>query len=1100
MFSRYLAQCLILHFLASTLWLNAKHSPWNPPRFKRIGLEQGLSHRSVYALHQDHQGFLWVGTQNGLDRYDGYQFRSYKSEATDPSTLSSDNVSCIYEDEDGYLWIGTWGGGLNRYDPNSDTFKRFNSEGEGGEALRALRIQRIHRGQGDILWLSTYANGLVRFHRQTGRAQSFFPQWEEDDRQSRVWDLAIDANGLIWVGTERGLYTFNAGDETFMRFEAQGQLGVELNQAQVRTLFLSKLNDLWIGTDRRLFRLELNAGRLVREQPIKEDGTPLEPTNINTIISGSAGRLLVGTLFFGLFEYDQMTGRWAHHLSSGTDAQSLSHHDVRSLLIDRTRVLWVGTRGGGLSKLDTKRPKFELYRHVPGKPHSLPAAEVRAMTTQPDGTLWVGTRGGGLSRIDRRNDTAQHYLADSAVADSLSHSWVYALLWDRRDRLWVATYAGLNLMQEGGGFRRYFHDPERPDSLLDNQAESLLETHDGEIWVGTARGISRFRDGHFINHPCHPTMEGAPRGTHVYTIFQDSQGTIWVGTAHGGLNQFNAERQMFSSHQPIPGDPSSLPNATVLSIGENGKGLWVGSFGGGLSLLDRESGRFRHYGLRDGLPNNIVYGILADHEDQLWISTNKGLCRFDTNEETFREFGIDDGLQSEQFSVGAYHKSGDELFFGGPLGLNSLIPRDLHDHLNPPHIALTRFRVMDRERRPPLGQETVALEHSKNFLFFEFSALDFTAPEKNLYQHYLEGYDRDWSPPGRQRVADYPLLAPGLYRFRVRAANHDGVWNEEGLTLSIRILPPFYRTPLAYALYLAALFLFAGILLQARRKRLEQKARVERILERQKMAEESSRSKSAFLAQMSHELRTPLNHIIGYSEILEEEMAELIHSEQDRGQLNTDLLKIRSAAYYQLSLVNNLLDFTKIESGDIQLFLERFPIRELVESVVSQLRALLKKQGNQLLLEFEPANPGNMVADIIKLKASLLNLLNNANKFTVRGQISLRVFRYDREGEEWVGFQVEDTGIGIKEHQLQHLFREFTQMEDHNKYGGTGLGLYVTRCFCRLMGGSIEVASQYRRGTTFTMYLPAVVGTENVTIRKMKPIIVEQPKTGETHV
>lgn len=1075
---------MLLSTLGVPVW-GQNNFPWSKTRLVHLGLDDNLSHRTVYTVIQDRDGFLWVGTQNGLNRFDGYSFSTFYHNPADPESIAGDNVSSLAEDSQGLLWIATWGGGLNIFDPVKQAFSRYRLQHPNGDPVQ--RVQKLYRDRSGNIWVGTYSAGAIRINPKTMEETRFGLELPGGNQPARVWDMVEVVDNTYFVATNSGLRLLDTETGRAQQVIASGPMADELKSAQIRTLHLSENQFLWIGTNRHLFKLDIRDRSLVVQQPRLEDGVPLEETNFNIITEDPTGNLLVGTLYHGMFRYDPLDGRWLQFQHNRLNQSGLLHNDIRALFVDRNDVLWIGTRGGGLSKLDTKRKKFDVYRSQPNDPNSLPTEAVRALAPTDDGGVWVGTLGGGLSFMNRRNGDVTHYKPESGNPRSISNAWVMALMMDPTGRLWAGTNGGLNRRDADGGFTRFQHNPRDPNSLIHDQIQSLAFIDDA-LWIGTTGGLSILKDGRFKNVPNGDNTGRGLGGTRIYDIHQDREGQVWLASAHGGLIRYLKESDDFKSYLPQPNNPSGISKATILSIGENSQGIWAGSFGGGLSLLSWGAETFEHYSTAEGLPNNIVYAILTDRADRLWISTNKGLCRFDPEFKSFRNYNVADGLQDELFSVGAY-AVGDtgEFFFGGIEGFNSFYPSQVRDYGAPPNLALSEFRVMDRTLLiHPTRPEQITLPANQNYLFFEFAALDFTSPEHNRYQYMMEGLDESWSEPDYRRSVSYAALSPGRYRFRVRAANHDGIWNEEGLALRIRIKPPFYLDQIAivfYGLLILGCVVGAGYMLVRKRKESEQMAEM---LKARRHAEDSSRSKSAFLAQMSHELRTPLNHIIGYSEILEEEVDDGVEDRTLRKTLHTDLAKIRSAAYYQLSLINNLLDFTKIESGDVPLLLERFAVREMVESALSQVRPLLKKQANHLLVDYEPANPGFMVADMIKLRTALLNMLNNANKFTNRGQIHLSVTRSLRGREEWVIFQVTDTGIGIKEEQIELLFREFTQIEDHNRYGGTGLGLYITRCFCKMMGGRIEVKSQYRKGTTFTMEIPAFVGQESKTLTLME--------------
>ncbi len=506
---------------------------------------------------------------------------------------------------------------------------------------------------------------------------------------------------------------------------------------------------------------------------------------------------------------------------------------------DRGGVLWVGTKGGGLNNWNTHTGSFPHYRADPAAASGLSGNIVTSFFDEGNAVVWIGTFGGGLNRFDRTRGSFTLYQHEPTDPQSLSNDRVMSLLLDSKNILWVGTYGGgLNRFhRDTGTFTRYQHDSADPASLSRNGIMSIYEDRQGVLWIGTFEGgLDRMEpsSGTFIHYAHDPTQPTSLSNNRVTAFYEDAAGVLWIGTDGGGLNRFDRTTGTFAHYQNDPAVPTSLSNDSVLSIHEDGNGvLWIGTLGGGLNRWERAAresvrGEFQRYSERDGLPNDSIYGILTDDEGNLWLSTNQGLSKFDPGRETFRNYNTTHGLQSNEFNVGAYHRSADgEMFFGGVSGFNAFYPASIRDNAHVPPVVLTSFLKFNEKvdlGKPIWETDRVELGYRDYVVSFEFSALDYTAPEENRYAYMLEGFDEDWIELGRLRRATYTNLDAGDYLLRVKGSNNDGVWNEAGATLELRVIPPPWQTWWAYSFYglLAVGVLFGYARAQARKLEREE--------------------------------------------------------------------------------------------------------------------------------------------------------------------------------------------------------------------------------------------------------------------------------------
>ena len=1021
--------------------------------FSYISINEGLSQSTVFSIDQDKRGNMWFATYDGVNKYDGYAFTVYQHNEDDPNSIANDISRIVKTDSQGRVWIGTRDG-LSRYDEEKDIFQNFFYE-KNGKHLQVNGIEEISPEQ---LLIST-PEGLIMFDIKESK---FIDDSFSTAMHKTIASTLYRQDDQIYIGTSTdGLYTYSITQKTFEKVIPI------LGTKQIQAILQQSPTRIWVATEGAgLFLINPKTKEIKNYLHSPSNPKSISSNYIRSLAMDSQNRLWIGT-FNDLNIYHEGTDSFASYSSNPVENGSLSQRSVRSIFMDSQGGMWLGTYFGGLNYYHPIRNRFKNIRNIPYK-NSLSDNVVSCIVEDKDKNLWIGTNDGGLNLYNPITQRFTSYtLQEDESARGIGSNNIKAVYVDEKKSLvYIGTHAGgLSILHRNSGQVENFN--QRNSQLVNENVYAILPDGEGNLWLGTLSALVRFNPEQRSFTTIEKEKDGTPVvSKQITTLFRDSHKRLWIG-GEEGLSVFKQEGLDIQKASILP--VSNVTKLFTNCIYEASNGvIWVGTREGFYCFNEKDK-QIKRYNTTNGLPNNVVYGILEDSFGRLWLSTNRGISCFNPETEKFRNFTESDGLQSNQFNTSSYCRTSvGQMYFGGINGITTFRPELLLDNPYTPPVVITKLQLFNKVVRPDdetgiltkniSETKSITLKSWQTAFSIEFVVSNYISGQHNTFAYKLEGYDKEWYYLTDSRTVSYSNLPQGTYQFLVKAANSDGKWNPIPTALEIIVLPIWYKTWWALLIFFAT---FAGFITFVfrffwMRKSMEAQLEIER--RDKEHQEEINQMKMRFFINISHELRTPLTLILT-------PLQEIINKISDRWTRN-QLEYIQRNANRLLHLVNQLMDYRRAELGVFELKAKKGNAHQLIQDnfLFYDKLARHKKITYTLHSELEDKE---VLFDANYLELIVNNLLSNAFKYTESGQ-SITVTLKEENG--WLLLQVSDTGIGIPINKQGKIFERFYQIE--SEHVGSGIGLSLVQRLIELHHGRIELDSEENKGSTFSVYLP----------------------------
>ena len=1036
--------------------------------FRNYSVNDGLGSNTIWAISQDSEGYMWFGTKDGLNRFDGYNFKSFRYNKGNAKSLGSNFIHKILNFDKTHLWIAT-DLGVFILDMENETFTPI-------KALANKAVFDLMKDSKGFIWISTRNHGLYQYKPAAGKLKHY--QNKNNDgatiSSNQIRRAIEDDEGNIWIAAfGGGLDILDPVKQTFKHFKAGSKQG-ELSSNLILSLYKVLDGDIWIGT------LAAGLNRWSKETKtfrryVKSGANSINDNTVRSIYQTADGKLYIGTEK-GLNIFYIKENRFTSYTVKNNDPYSISDNAIYTIFKDKEGGMWTGTYFGGVNYFREKSSGFELY-YPTGDSNSLSGNAVSGFLEDKPGFFWVATEDGGLNYFNSYTKTFRQY-PFKPDQQKLSYHNIHSLFKDKSGNIWIGTFTGgLNVYNPfTGKVKNYKHDAKDETSLSNNSIYTINQDKSGNIWVGTVYGLNMYDP---VNDSFRRVTDLNMDKECVYAIHEDDAGNLWFATYDSGLVGKDKKAGRWVKYSSRTDGKSITSNKVISMMDDHAGNLWLGTDGGGLNVFNINKRTFRYIGSKEGINSDVIYGIVQDKSSNLWLSTNNGLYQYNTTSQNSLHYTKWDNLQSKQFNYkSSYVASDGKFYFGGVKGFNSFYPDSIKAVNYPPRVVLTNFQLFNKnveigQKNSPLQkiinfEKSVTLRHDQSVISFEYAALSFISPQKTEYAYKMDGFDKNWNYVGEQRKAAYTNLPAGNYTFKIKSTDNAGNWGGE-TQLKVEVLNPFYKTTFAYLIYLV--IIIAGTIV-IRRYLLTQADRTNQIrLERLKNKEEQEfyKQKIDFFTTMAHEIRTPLSLIIAPLE-------RLMNFRNLDPAVSDHLQTMDENSERLQTLVSQLLDFRRIESDVYEIHKEKIEIVAMVQSLFTRFYPVAYQKGIKFSIETKISHL-NVDADPEAMTKILSNLLINAFKFT-RTKVKLKVLEpvMNELGLAVFSISVEDDGIGIPKDQVDNIFKKFFKVSsgqyDYSNLGGTGIGLALAKSLSEKHDGNLLVESLEGKKTVFTVQIP----------------------------
>ena len=1050
--------------------------------FQHLTPKQGLPHL-VYSALKDSTGFMWFATINGLYRYDGQHFKSYRYQPDDSSSISGNKISSfLFEDRDACIWVGTAANGLNKFNRNTESFQRFKHNPNDPGSLSSMHITKLFQDRSGTIWIAS-DKGLNKYHPETQEFSVYKPDPNHlNSNDNTIKSIYEDRDGILWVGTNGGIHHFNRKTNTFRKLNELSEIQVDYTYAAFRDIIEDNAGIFWFGSNSGLIRYDKKTKQIKRYKHQENNPESIIDNDIQSIVINpdDGGNILWMATTGGLVSFDRRNEHFSSYIHDPQNSNSLGSNILWGAYLDRSGTLWISSENAGVDYIHLRKNPF-LYYDLKNSNGIVKMHSASSFCKDSNGKLWVGGFLGGLFQFDPQMKLISHQDFEGKLRKKVALNYVRCIYEDSEGTLWLGN--------SGGGTYKYNRLKKKFVQIpfeknKSNTVFRIFEDSYGILWISSDLGLlvkdnATGRIDYYYDRN-NSTIQSFVNNN--YKFYEDSEKCLWISTHGNGvfmLTPENRKNMLFTHFKHDPSNPNSISSNTVNTVREDvNKNLWLAT-SRGINKYDRQQKQFKSVDSESGLGANYVYHLEADKSGKLFLSTENGLLLFDpssSQREKSKVFRTKDGLPFDDiFPYFFYKDKSGKFYMGGgkdsEKGFFVFNPDSLRKNEHTPPIVLTGFKIRNQAVKLDSSiteLHQVNLKHNQNYFSFDFASLDYVNPTKNLYAFMLEGYDEDWIYPGNRGYANYTSVPPGDYTFRVKGSNNDGLWNEQGASIVINIAKPPWNTwwsNVIYAMVAFALF-YAWRRYDLKRQQLKQELEIEQ-LESERLTD-LDKIKSRFFANISHEFRTPLTLIIG-------PLAKLLDKTSDKSCVE-DLGIIQRNALRLQKLINQLLSLTKLESGNMKLQTKEEDLIPLIKGYIQSFSSLAKQK--EITLSFKSRRKKlSMLVDRDKLEKIMFNLLSNAFKFTnKKGQIKIEVntFTYLKNNRPGIKIKVRDSGPGIAADRIPHIFNRFYQAEDSQQQmqEGTGIGLSLTKELVKLHLGKIWVDSVEGKGSVFSVFLP----------------------------